>query len=174
MSDRWVVNASPLIVFGKIAQLDLLTQLPREIVVPQAVANEIVAGPENDAARLAIQAEMFRLVDVPESTPELAAWDLGVGETAVLAYALTNPGWTAILDDGAARKCAVTFGIDVRGSLAIVILAKKRGLIPQANNFYILCKKWDCEWTKNHPTRLERNAQRRLVSFSGVVHSFHQ
>ena len=132
MSDRWVVNASPLIVFGKIGQLDLLTRLPQEVVVPQAVADEIVAGPENDAARLAIEAEMFRLVDVQEPTPELAAWDLGSGETAVLSYALVNPGWTAILDDGAARKCAVTFDVDVKGSLAIVILAKKRGLISQA------------------------------------------
>ena len=50
----------------------------------------------------------------------------------MLSYTLANPGWTAILDDGAARKCAVTFGIDVKGSLAVVILAKKRGLIPQA------------------------------------------
>jgi predicted nucleic acid-binding protein len=132
MSERWVVIASPLIVFGKIGQLDLLTRLPKEIVVPQAVANEILAGPENDAARLAIESRMFSLVEAEEPTPELAAWDLGSGETSVLSYALANPGWTAILDDGAARKCAVTFGIDVKGSLAIVILAQKRGLIPQA------------------------------------------
>lgn len=102
------------------------------IVVPQAVANEILAGPEADAARLAIEAEMFQLVDVQDPTPELAAWDLGAGETAVLSYALANSGWIAILDDGAARKCAVTFGIAVKGSLAVVVLAKKRGLIPQA------------------------------------------
>jgi predicted nucleic acid-binding protein len=132
MSDRWVINASPLIVFGKIGQLDLLIRLAEEIVVPQAVADEIAAGPENDAARLAMEAEMFRLVDVQEPTSELAAWDLGSGETAVLSYALANPGWTALLDDGAARKCAVTFGIAVKGSLAIVVLAKKRGWIPQA------------------------------------------
>ena len=71
MSDLWVANASPLIVFGKIGQLDLLTQLPDEIIVPQAVADEILAGPENDAARLAIEAEMFQLVDVQDPTPEL-------------------------------------------------------------------------------------------------------
>lgn len=60
MSDLWVVNASPLIVFGKIGQLDLLTRLAREVVVPQVVATEIIAGPENDVARLAVEAEMFR------------------------------------------------------------------------------------------------------------------
>jgi predicted nucleic acid-binding protein len=132
MSDRWVVNASPLIVFGKIGQLELLLQLPREMIVPQPVAAEILAGPENDAARLAIEAQKLHLVNVQEPTPELAAWDLGAGETAVLSYTLANPGWTAILDDGAARKCALTFGVDVKGSLAIVILAQKRGLIPHA------------------------------------------
>ncbi len=133
MNDLWVVNASPLIVLGKIGHLDLLNQLTKDIVVPGAVADEIKAGPQNDPARLAIEAGMFRLSDAQEPTAELAAWDLGSGETAVLSYALENPDWTAILDDAAARKCAVSFGIKVRGSLAIVILAKKRGLIPLAN-----------------------------------------
>ncbi len=132
MSDLWVVNASPLIVMGKIGHLDLLTQLPKDIVVPSAVAEEVNAGPEGDTARLAIETGMFQIAEVPEPTPELAAWDLGSGETSVLSFALNNPGWTAILDDGAARKCAVTFGIDVKGSLAIIILAKKRGIIPSA------------------------------------------
>lgn len=59
MSDRWVVNASPLIVFGKIGQLDLLAQLPKEIIVPQAVANEILAGPETAQPDLQLKRECF-------------------------------------------------------------------------------------------------------------------
>jgi predicted nucleic acid-binding protein len=132
MPEQWVVNASPLIVLGKIGQLDLLTKLPQRIVVPAAVVTEILAGPEGDAARLAIQTKMFTKVNTPAIVPELAAWDLGAGETSVLAYALAHPGWITILDDGAARKCAKTFGIPMKGTLAVVILAKKRGLIPSA------------------------------------------
>jgi predicted nucleic acid-binding protein len=132
MPERWVVNASPLIVLGKVSQLDLLTKLSQQIVVPAAVVSEIIAGPEGDAARLAVQAKMFLKVNTPNILPELAAWDLGAGETSVLAYALAHPGWTVILDDGAARKCAKTFGIPMKGTLAIVILAKKHGLIPSA------------------------------------------
>ena len=67
-----------------------------------------------------------------ELPAELLAWDLGAGETAVMAYALANSGWTAILDDNAARKCARSFGIRVKGTLAVVIMAKQRGLIPSA------------------------------------------
>ena len=44
MSDRWVLNASPLIVFGKIGRLELFSQLAAEIVVPRGVAQEILAG----------------------------------------------------------------------------------------------------------------------------------
>ena len=34
MPEQWVVNASPLIVLGRIGQLNLLTKLPQRIVVP--------------------------------------------------------------------------------------------------------------------------------------------
>jgi predicted nucleic acid-binding protein len=132
MPEQWVVNASPLIVLGKVGQLDLLTKLPQRIVVPAAVVTEILAGPEGDAARLAVQAKMFTKVNTPTTVPELAAWDLGAGETSVLAYALAHPGYIAILDDGAARKCAKAFGVAMKGTLAVIILAKKRGLIPSA------------------------------------------
>jgi len=71
------------------------------------------------------------VIDVP-SLPELLAWDLGKGETAVLSYAFSNPGWTAVIDDLAARKCAKGYAIPIRGTLAMIILAKKKGLISSA------------------------------------------
>ncbi|MBI5823047.1 MAG: DUF3368 domain-containing protein [Chloroflexi bacterium] len=132
MNDRWVLNASPLIAMGKIGQIALFTSLAQEVIVPSAVAEEIKAGPKSDAARLAIESGIFKIIQAPEPTPELIAWDLGAGETSVIAYALNNLGWTAILDDAAARKCASSFGVSVKGSLAVVVLAKKRGLVPSA------------------------------------------
>jgi predicted nucleic acid-binding protein len=42
------------------------------------------------------------------------------------------PGTEVILDDLAARRCAATLGIPVRGTLGIVITAKQRGAIPAA------------------------------------------
>jgi len=36
------------------------------------------------------------------------------------------------LDDAAARKCAHSFSIPVKGTLAVVLLAKQRGLIASA------------------------------------------
>jgi predicted nucleic acid-binding protein len=57
---------------------------------------------------------------------------LGKGETAVLSYAFTHPGWVAILDDGAARRCARSLSITITGTLAVVILAKQHNLIQSA------------------------------------------
>ena len=55
MSERWVVNASPLILLAKVDHLDLLDQLSESFVVPEAAVAEILAGPPNDPARLFLE-----------------------------------------------------------------------------------------------------------------------
>jgi predicted nucleic acid-binding protein len=60
------------------------------------------------------------------------AWNLGPGESAVLSYALVRPGVQVIIDDLAARRCAVVHHLDVRGCVGLVLVAKQRGVVPQA------------------------------------------
>jgi predicted nucleic acid-binding protein len=132
VTERWVLNASPLIVLSKIGQAHLFTELA-ESVVPNAVVAEIMAGPEDDPARQFMREHgRLKIIETASVPAELLAWDLGAGETAVLAYALANPGWTAILDDNAARKCDRSFSVPVKGTLAVVITARQEGLIPSA------------------------------------------
>jgi predicted nucleic acid-binding protein len=83
---------------AKIGRLDLLVDLPEEVILPRAVAKEIKTGPAEDPAHSAIEAGIFQVVETPDPSPELAAWDLGAGETSVISYALDNPSWTAIVD----------------------------------------------------------------------------
>lgn len=59
-------------------------------------------------------------------------WDLGGGESAVLSWGYAHPGTEVIIDDLAGRRCAETFGIPVRGTLGLVLIAKKREMIPAA------------------------------------------
>ena len=132
MVERWILNASPLIVLANTGHEGLIRQLASEIVVPTAVAKEIMAGPANDRARLQVAAGEWQVAEVPPAPEELQAWDLGAGETAVISYAIANARWTAILDDGAARRCARSFSVPVKGSLGIILMAKKRGLIDSA------------------------------------------
>jgi len=133
VTEQWVLNASPLIVLARVGQEHLLHTLADEVVVPRAVAVEIEAGPADDPVRQVMAGGYFTIVEaIP--VPEVLAWDLGAGETAVLSYALSKPGWTVILDDAAARKCARSFGLRLKGTLAVVILAKQRGSIPSATD----------------------------------------
>ena len=129
--ERWVVNASPLNCLAKIGFSDLLLKLPDEIIIPSAAMEEIQAGQSGDPAQAALAFGKFPVREVPVK-PEILAWDLGKGESAVFSYALSNSGWIAIIDDLAARKCARSFSIPFKGTLAVVILAKKQGLVTSA------------------------------------------
>ena len=131
MTNRWVVNASPLIVLAKIDSLHLLTELADEIVVPRAVVTEINAGPADDPARLFFDSNPLSIVSVV-GEPMVLAWDLGSGETAVLSHALTYSGWKVVIDDGAARRCARALDIPLIGTLGVIIRARQVGLITSA------------------------------------------
>lgn len=132
MAERPAVNASPLIQFADAKLLDFLQLAGPQIVVPRQVAEEIRVGTA-DAAVLALDSTPWlTVVEVPMVPPIIQAWDLGQGESSVLAWAHANPGTLAILDDLAARRCAATLRIPVRGTLGLVLVAKQRGRIKAA------------------------------------------
>ena len=131
-SRQWVVNASPIILLGDIGHLYLLEALCDPLVVPAEVAREVQNGPIEDAAQRWLQADgRIHIHEGRPLDPQVASWDLGSGESAVLTWARAYPGYEAILDDRAARKCAEALGIPVRGTLGVLLAAKRHGLIPQ-------------------------------------------
>ncbi len=132
MSDTWVVNASPVIALAKVGRLHLLQDLCRELLVPQAVVAEILAGPPSDPARRAIESGWGATVAASRIAPELLEWGLGTGETAVLAVAMERKPATAVLDDAAARTCAKALGIEVIGTLGAILRARERAIILSA------------------------------------------
>ena len=62
MSEAWVVNASPLILFSRIDRLDLIERLAPAILIPNAVIEEVRAGQQKDrtAATALEWAERYR------------------------------------------------------------------------------------------------------------------
>jgi predicted nucleic acid-binding protein len=113
--------------------LDLLRLVGEEIVVPSSVAEEIRKHGETDVtARSIRESSWIRVVSDPQIPAAIQAWDLGRGESSVLAWAQARPGCEAIVDDLSARRCAATLGLPVRGTLGLVLVAKQRGRIPAA------------------------------------------
>jgi uncharacterized protein len=129
---NWVVNASPLIALAKIGQLELLLGPSRILMIPEAVAEEIRVGPPQDPARVALTIG-FGGTPIPvDVSAEVIAWGLGRGESAVLCLAAQH-GATAVLDDRDARRAAKTMGLDVLGTLGVVLRARAEGRIESAS-----------------------------------------
>lgn len=127
------INTSPLIFLTKGGVLNLLQIISPEIIVPQAVETEIQAYGETDITATAIAKTSWLVVtETPPVPAIIQAWDLGAGESAVLTWAYGNPAAEVIIDDLAARRCAIALGISVRGTLGIVLIAKQQGIIPYA------------------------------------------
>jgi predicted nucleic acid-binding protein len=126
------VNASPLIFLTHVGLLDVLDEPGVPAVVPDVVVSEIGAHGAKDPAVLAVQSASWLKVVTPPIIPtEVAAWGLDAGEAAVLAIALAQPGTQAVLDDLAARRCAAALGIPTQGTLGLILVAKRLGMIPE-------------------------------------------
>ena len=134
-SEPPVVDASPLIYLARIGRFEFLQLAGRRVIVPQVVVSEVQRGvPEEPAVRAIASANWIEVVAVREPSAEFAQHGLGPGESAVIIWALDHPGALAVIDEQAARRTAEGLGIPVAGTLALVVEAKRRGLVPQAGS----------------------------------------
>lgn len=128
-----VFNASPLIVLAKAGLLDCFLKLGSRIWIPQAVAEEITrANDPDDPSRRWIIGQSSLVHPATPISPFLMAWDLGAGESAVISLTEASEA-IAVLDDLAARRCAQAMGLQIVGTLGLILMAKRAGLIPSVN-----------------------------------------
>jgi predicted nucleic acid-binding protein len=110
-----------LITLGKAGLLNALSDQFERILCPQAVVDEILAGPPQDVMRnTLLELSWLECVRLAPPLSPLAVWHLGRGESEVIEYARLNPGIIALLDDRAARKVAIAVGIPVYGTLSVI------------------------------------------------------
>ena len=130
---RLVVNTSPLIHLAEANLLHLLRDAAPIIWVPEPVAREIRAYGESDPTARALAMQPWLAVQPVTMLPaEILVWDLGAGESAVLALARAFPGSTAVIDDLAGRRCAEALNMPLRGTVGLVLAAKQAGRIAAA------------------------------------------
>lgn len=123
-----VVNASPLILLCKVGRVELLRSLCRTVCVPEGVVAEIGAVPDDPACHmLSVCTWLPRVtVVIPDS---VKAWDLGRGESEVVAYAMATSGCRPLLDDAEGKACSLAFGLRPLGTGGLLIYAKRAGLL---------------------------------------------
>lgn len=98
-------------------------------MIPQAVADELAVPGKPGAAEVQA-ADWIRVMPVQDANQvdQLPAY-LGRGEREAIVLA-DEQSATFSSDDGPARQVAKERGLSITGSLAVLIQAKERGLIP--------------------------------------------
>jgi predicted nucleic acid-binding protein len=125
-----ISNTSPLLYLYRIDGIDWLPQLFEEVWIPEAVRNELRAG--RGRGYDVPNPEDYPWLNVvnPKSIPsEWLVLDLGPGELAAIALGLENPERIVLLDDLLARRIAKAAGLQVWGTLKVLLEAKSHGLI---------------------------------------------
>ena len=125
-----VSNTSPLLYLYRIDGIEWLPKLFDDIWIPEAVKNELQAGRSKGYDVPSPDDYSWLNIVNPKSTPsELLALDLGAGEIAAMALALENSDRVVLLDDMLARRTAQTAGLQVWGTLKVLLEAKSQNLI---------------------------------------------
>ena len=127
-----ISNTSPLLYLYRVGGIEWLPKLFDEVWTPEAVKKELLAGQSKgydvpDPTKY----DWIRIVN-PKSMPsEWLALDLGAGELAAMALVLENPQNIILLDDRLARRTAIAAGLQVWGTLKVLLEAKSQGLVSQ-------------------------------------------
>ena len=125
-----ISNTSPLLYLYRIGAINWLPKLFDEVWIPEAVKNELFAGRSKGYDVPNPDDYPWLSVVNPKSMPsEWLALDLGVGEIAAMALALENPKRIVLLDDMLARRTAQVAGLQVWGTLKVLLEAKSHGLV---------------------------------------------
>jgi predicted nucleic acid-binding protein len=130
-----IIDASPLISLAVINQLELLKKLFPEIIIPQAVFQEITAVKDRKCA-VNIVAFIKNWVRHAEQKSN-SKLDLGKGESEAINIYLELKADLLIIDDKKARNAAESQNIKCIGTLGLLTLAKKKGFIRELRKHFI-------------------------------------
>lgn len=133
-----ISNTSPLLYLYKIGAIDLFPKLFDEVWTAESVKDELLAGRSKgyDVPNPA-DYTWLKIVN-PKSTPfEWLALDLGAGELGAMALALENSDRIVLLDDMLARRTAQVAGLQVWGTLKVLLEAKSQGIIEKVEPFIL-------------------------------------
>ncbi len=124
-----VADTGPLIALSRIGKLSILPRLFAGTFTTETGLAECLARPdrpEGAAITAALGAGQLILeADVANDQD----WSLDAGEATVINAALARHAGI-LMDDRAGRRVAGILGIPVIGVLGVLVLAKRRGLLP--------------------------------------------
>src|SRR5665213_1163214 len=120
MPETIISDTSCFILLHKIGELELLKKLYQQVTTTFEVANEYGE----------VLPDWIKIKSpVDKSRQRILEFQLDIGEASAIALALETPDSTIILDDFKARRVAEKLGLEITGTLGVIVKAKKRGII---------------------------------------------
>jgi len=135
MNRAVIADAGPLIALAKLDRLDLPAALFAEVLVPATVAEECIRPFERpDAQAIGAVLEQdgsYHRVTV-QSSQKLSAIGrlLDAGEAEALGLALSQ-GLPVLMDERRGRREAGRLGVEVVGTGAVLVAAKREGMVAE-------------------------------------------
>lgn len=115
-----ISDSSCLIALTRIEKLDLLKNLYKEIIITNTVYQEFGGS----------LPDWILVTDVKDKQKqEELEQILDKGEASSIALALEIDNSTLIIDEIKGRKIAQSYNVDIIGTIGIILLAGKKGLI---------------------------------------------
>lgn len=132
MTEYVVSNTSPLTNLAAIGHLELLPSLFGRIEIADAVWNELQAGGQSWPGRDELAEAPWVARHRPDNRSLIRALqrDLDAGESESIALALELGGALILLDEKEGRRMAQHQGLKPMGVVGVLLLAKRRGLLP--------------------------------------------
>lgn len=126
-----ISDSSPLISLAIIEKLDILEILYKEIFVPCSVYEEVIK--ENKPYSNELKVFLIDRVKIVKNrvAVEILFSDIGIGESEAIILAIEEKADYLLIDDLKARKLAKMNGIEIIGTMGILLKAKKEGLIKE-------------------------------------------
>jgi hypothetical protein len=127
-----VSDTSPITSLAAIAQLDLLRQLYQQVIIPQAVYDEMVSL--SKAIPGAIEVQTLAWIETRQVENRVLAAELqeelDIGESEAIALAIEIKADRLLIDESPGRTIAAQLGLKFTGVLGVLLAAKHKGIIP--------------------------------------------
>ncbi len=135
-----VADSSPLITLARIAQLDILRQLYRLVLITPEVYGEVAVTGAGLAGAAEIAAaewiEVHSLRDAARLAGLQRELGLGIGEVSAILLTIELDADAVLMDDRDGRRAAWRMGIDTVGCVGALEEAFRLKLIPDLRAAY--------------------------------------
>ena len=123
-----VSDTSPITTLLRVNHFHLLVTLFHEVIIPNGVREELLRGHQNLPREL-------KIVAVQDSTAvERLKLHLDIGEAEAIALTKELKADALLIDEKKGRRIATAEGLTAVGLLAVIVMAREKGLIPSVKD----------------------------------------